>query len=127
MAIARYDPYTDSFVYEDSKTSINGTATISLESFPKNIIQRNVVELSDDSIDKIAEAVVRKLAEQTEPSLEQFRVGLEQTEPKLDPSLIEPKEQECVAVIGTEPKRRNCTLELFDDNGTPIPIVRGSR
>ena len=68
MAIAKYDPYTDSFVYEDSKTSINGTATISLESFPKNIIQRNVVELSDDSINKIAEAVVQKLrAEQTEP------------------------------------------------------------
>ena len=81
MAIARYDPYTDSFVYEDSKTSINGTATISLESFPKNIIQRNVVEVSDDSINKIAEAVVQKLiAEQTEQGLEQFRVGLEQTE-----------------------------------------------
>ena len=59
MAIARYDPYTDSFVYEDSKTS--NTATISLESFPKNIIQSNVVELSDDSINKIAEAVVQKL------------------------------------------------------------------
>ena len=63
MAIAKYDPY------EDSKISIDGTATINLESFPKDIVQRNVVEVSDNCIDKIAEAVVQKLrVEQTEGS-----------------------------------------------------------
>ena len=66
MAIARYDPYTDRFIYEDSKTSTS--ATISIESMPKNIIQMKVVELSSECIDKIADAVVKKLAEQTEPN-----------------------------------------------------------
>lgn len=64
MAIARYDPYTDRFIYEDSKRST--IATISIESMPKNIIQMNVVGLSSECIDKIADAVVKKLAEQTE-------------------------------------------------------------
>ena len=67
MAIARYDPYTDSFIHEGNDESI--TATISIDSMPKNIIQMNVVELSSECIDKIADAVVKKLkAEQTEPN-----------------------------------------------------------
>ena len=72
----RYDPYTDSFIDNPTKET---AATISIEAFPKNIIQLNVVEVSENSINKIADAVVRKLADRkTEPqSLEQFRVCLE--------------------------------------------------
>lgn len=65
--MVRYDPYTDSFIDNPTKET---TATISLDAFPKSIIQMNVVEVSDESIEKIANAVVRKLAdrktEQTE-------------------------------------------------------------
>ena len=65
--MVRYDPYTDSFIDNPTKET---TATISLDAFPKSIIQMNVVEVSDESIEKIADAVVRKLAdrktEQTE-------------------------------------------------------------
>ena len=75
MAIARYDPYTDRFIYEDSKTSTS--ATISIESMPKNIIQMKVVELSSECIDKIADAVVKKLAEQTEPKVSEIPTGSE--------------------------------------------------
>lgn len=61
----RYDPITDKFINDGEKESI--TATISLDAFPKNIIQMNVVNVSDDSINKIADAVVQKLrAEHTE-------------------------------------------------------------
>lgn len=61
-----YDPYTDKFIDDGEKESI--TATINLDAFPKNIIQLNVVNVSDDSINKIADAVLQKLrAEQTEP------------------------------------------------------------
>ena len=63
----RYDPFTDKFIDDGKKEPI--TATISIDAFPKNIIQRNVVEVSEDSINKIADAVVRKLADRkTEPS-----------------------------------------------------------
>ena len=63
----RYDPYTDSFIDNPTKET---TATINLNAFPKNIIQMNVVEVSDKSIEKIADAVVRKLADRkTEPTI----------------------------------------------------------
>lgn len=63
--MVRYDPYTDSFIDNPTKET---TATINLDAFPKNIIQMNVVEVSDESIEKIADAVVRKLADRkTEP------------------------------------------------------------
>lgn len=61
--MVRYDPYTDSFIDNPTKET---TATISLEAFPKSIIQRNVVEVSEASIEKIADAVVRKLTERKE-------------------------------------------------------------
>ena len=65
--MVRYDPYTDSFIDNPTKET---TATINLDAFPKSIIQMNVVEVSDESIEKIADAVVRKLTdlktEQTE-------------------------------------------------------------
>ena len=61
----RYDPYTDSFIDNPTKET---TATINLDAFPKSSIQMNVVEVSDASIEKIAEAAVRKLADRkTEP------------------------------------------------------------
>lgn len=63
----RYDPYTDSFIDNPTKET---TATINLDAFPKSIIQMNVVEVSDESIEKIADAVVRKLVERkTEPTI----------------------------------------------------------
>ncbi len=58
--MVRYDPYTDSFIDDLIKDT---TATNNLDAFPKNIIQRNVVEISDESIEKIANAVARKLTE----------------------------------------------------------------
>ena len=64
--MVRYDPYTDSFIDNPTKET---TVTINLDAFPKSIIQLNVVEVSDESIEKIADAVVRKLADhKTEPS-----------------------------------------------------------
>lgn len=63
--MVRYDPYTDSFIDNPTKET---TATINLDAFPKSIIQMNVVEVSDASIEKIADAVVRKLTDRkTEP------------------------------------------------------------
>ena len=56
--MVRYDPYTDSFIDNHTKET---TATINLDAVPKSIIQMNVVEVSDESIEKIADAVVRKL------------------------------------------------------------------
>lgn len=65
--MVRYDPHTDSFIDNPTKET---TATISLDAFPKATIQR-VVEVSDESIEKIADAVVRKLADRkTEPQTE---------------------------------------------------------
>ena len=62
--MVRYDPYTDSFIDNPTKET---TATISLDAFPKATIQR-VVEVSDESVEKIADAVVRKLKDRkTEP------------------------------------------------------------
>lgn len=58
--MVRYDPYTDSFVDNGAKEEM--TATINLNAFPQSIIQRTV-EVSDESIEKIADAVARKLAD----------------------------------------------------------------
>ena len=66
MAWTRYDPYTDRFITDNNDES--NTATISTAELAKPIIQLNVVNVSDDSIDKIADAVLRKLADRkTEP------------------------------------------------------------
>ena len=62
----RYDPYTDSFT--ESVPTKEATATINPDAFTKYIIQE-VVQVSDESIEKIADAVVRKLADRkTEPT-----------------------------------------------------------
>ena len=61
--MVRYDPYTDSFIDNPTKEA---TATINLDAFPNKLI--HVVEVSDESIEKIADAVVLKLADRkTEP------------------------------------------------------------
>ena len=60
--MVRYDPYTDSFIDNPTKET---TATINLDAFPNKLI--HVVEVSDESIEKIADAVVRKLADRAEP------------------------------------------------------------
>ena len=66
----RYDPYTDSFV--DNGAKEEKTATINLNAFPKYIIQRTV-EVSDESIEKIADAVVRKMTDRkTEPTHDDY-------------------------------------------------------
>ena len=57
--MVRYDSYTDSFIDNPTKET---TATINLDAFPKSIIQ-HVVEVSDKSIEKIADAVVKKILE----------------------------------------------------------------
>lgn len=52
----------------EDRHSTYTSKTISIKNQPKPIIQLNVVNVSDDSINKIADAVVQKLkAEQTEP------------------------------------------------------------
>ena len=55
----------------------------------------------------------------------------EQTEPSLDPNLIEPKEYECVAVIGTEPKQTEFVSTIldtdYDDNRNGYAIVIGGK
>ena len=76
--MVRYDPYTDSFIENPTKET---TATINLDAFPKNIIQMNVVEVSDSSIEKIADAVVRKLADRkTEPFDKDINVRSKESE-----------------------------------------------
>lgn len=55
---------TDNFVDNVEKET---TATININEFPKYTIQR-IVEISDETIEKIADAVVRKLIDyKTEP------------------------------------------------------------
>ena len=77
--MVRYDPYTDSFIDNPTKET---TATINLDAFSQSIVQ--MVEVSDESIEKIADAVVRKLTDRkTEPQtlkeLEQERDTLKHT------------------------------------------------
>ena len=58
--MVRYDPYTDSFIDDLIKET---TATSSLDAFPKDAVLVQMVEVSDESIEKIADAVVQKLAD----------------------------------------------------------------
>ena len=62
--MVRYDPFTDKFINDGESEPIS--ATIHLDKWPKEIVQVNVVEVSDESIEKIADAVVRKLSERSE-------------------------------------------------------------
>lgn len=58
----RYDPVTDRFIdYSTKETTTSTTGTININEFPKYTIQ-HIVEVSDESIGKIADAVARKLA-----------------------------------------------------------------
>lgn len=87
--MVRYDPYTDSFIDNPTKEI---TATINLDAFPKNIIQVNVVEVSDKSIEKIADAVVRKLTDhKTEPQTHDIHTNthecVKDTHDKTEPSV----------------------------------------
>ena len=50
----RYDPYTDSFTHVKDEESI----TVKIDSSPLQIIRQ--VELTDECIERIADAVVRK-------------------------------------------------------------------
>ena len=59
--MVRYNPYTDSFIDNSTKETTATTATINLDAFPMSIVQ--IVEVSDESIEKIADAVVRKLTD----------------------------------------------------------------
>ncbi len=62
--MVRYDPFTDKFINDGEREPIS--ATICLDKWPKEIIQVNVVEVSDESIKKIADAVARKLSERSD-------------------------------------------------------------
>lgn len=69
----RYDNYTDSFVRIDGEPN-TGSTTIRVGVPLKEMAIVKKVELTEECIDKIADAVVRKLAdrktEQTEPQAE---------------------------------------------------------
>ena len=56
----RYNPYRDTFEHNDDETAT--TASINISTFPTPIIIKQV-ELTQSSIDAIAEAVVKKLRE----------------------------------------------------------------
>ena len=63
----RYDNYTDSFVRTDGEPN-TGSATVRVGAPLKEMAIVEKVELTDDCINKIADAVVRKLADRkTEP------------------------------------------------------------
>lgn len=56
----RYDHHTDKFIRENEEN-------VAVITIPNDVIEINkVVEVSDDSIEKIADAVVRKLTERSE-------------------------------------------------------------
>ena len=59
----RYDPVTDRFIdYSTKETTTSTTGTININEFPKYTIQ-HIVEVSNESIEKIADAVVRKVTD----------------------------------------------------------------
>lgn len=62
--MVRYDPYTDKFIDDGVGEPIS--ATIDIDKSSKGFTQVNVVEVSDASIEKIADAVARKLSERSE-------------------------------------------------------------
>ena len=64
----RYDNYTDSFIRIDGEPN-TGSTTVRVGVPLKEAVTIKKVELTDECIDKIADAVVRKLADRkTEPS-----------------------------------------------------------
>ena len=66
----RYDNYTDSFVRIDGEPN-TGSTTIRVGVPLKEAVTIKKVELTDECIEKIADAVVRKLADRkTEPTTE---------------------------------------------------------
>lgn len=75
----RYDNYTDSFVRIDGEPN-TGSTTVRVGVPLKEAVIIEKVELTDECIDKIADAVARKL----------------------------------------KTERKNCTLELFNDDGNYI-------
>ena len=74
----RYDNYTDSFVRIDNEPNTGSTTVrVGVPLKESMIVQKT--ELTDECIDRIADAVVRKLADRkTEP----------QTEVKIEPSWV---------------------------------------
>ena len=65
----RYDHYTDSFVRIDGEPN-TGSTTVRVGVPLKEAVTIKKVELTDECIDKIADAVVRKLADRkTEPTI----------------------------------------------------------
>ena len=65
----RYDNYTDSFVRIDGEPN-TGSTTVRVGVPLKEAVTIKKVELTDECIDKIADAVVRKLADRkTEPTI----------------------------------------------------------
>ena len=66
----RYDNYTDSFVRIDGEPN-TGSTTVRVGVPLKEMAIIKKVELTDECIEKIADAVVRKLADRkTEPQTE---------------------------------------------------------
>ena len=94
----RYDNYTDSFIRIDGEPN-TGSTTVRVGVPIKEAVIIEKTELTDECIDKIAEAVVQKLrAEQTEPQTMYY--------PQVDgitPSVI----------VKTEPQIEKCP---FDDS-----------
>ena len=59
--VSGYHCYHCGYDTKNNSHEITTNKTIRIDNQPKPIIQRNIVEVSDDSINKIADAVVRKL------------------------------------------------------------------
>lgn len=114
----RYDNYTDSFVRIDGEPN-TGSTTVRVGVPLKEAVIIEKVELTDECIDKIADAVVQKFADR-------------KTEPQTDIHDLTDcdfcKDRNCKDCEGgkDEPqiidwgKRKPCTLELFDDDGNYI-------
>ncbi len=65
----QYDNYTDSFVRVDGEPNTGSTTVRVGVPLAETAVTVKKIELTDDSINKIADAVVQKLrAEQTEPN-----------------------------------------------------------
>ena len=65
----RYDNYTDSFIRIDGEPN-TGTTTVRVGVPLKESVIVQKTELTDECVDKIADAVVRKLADRkTEPTV----------------------------------------------------------
>lgn len=64
MAVVRYDPYTDKFIYE-KQTKVHVEPIIATTSTGERWVSVKC-ELTDECIDRIAEVVVQKLREEQE-------------------------------------------------------------